>query len=172
MAYYGDGLEHLYPNHAKRCLSRYLSEGWEVENRRQTEDLLAWLLEEGHEAEFQARRAGARTSSHPARDAFVADQPDLSTIRAWDLSRLASVARWSYGMGYLKEDETWSWLFRAARAAQAEFGSWEDFVANYQAGFEYWAEGPADAVALDSFRAILEGPLSQLPWQQELSERP
>lgn len=173
MAIYGDGLDQLYPNHDDSCLEYFLADGWGVHGPGDAHRVLRWLLEEGHEQEFQARRSGTSTA-HPARDAFVAAHPDVTTIRAWDLGRLPCVARWAYAFGYLEEDEAWDWVFRGARVVQAEFGSWQEFLRSYRAGNEYWSEDTYAADEVDALRDLLEptkGALAKLPWDQDLSER-
>ena len=170
--YRGDGLDHLHPNHADDCLRDALSGGWGIDDTASARETLDWLQNEGHEEDFQARRAGKATSDNAVRDRFVAENPELSTIRAWDLGRVSCVARWAYALRYLEEQEAWERIFRAAQAAQEEFASWRDYIDNYDAGHDFWADGEMDAnqqKTLKRLRNTVKGPLAKLPWDEDLT---
>ncbi|MFI9206456.1 DUF1266 domain-containing protein [Streptomyces sp. NPDC053048] len=103
---------------------------------------------------------------------FRADEllpPDgyVRTIAAWDIGRASKMARWGRGARYATEAEMHTAIERAAKEAQAAYGSWEEFSAGYILGrclhFDEEAFGRWYTTVLDAHRALTTDPES--PWR-------
>ena len=178
----------------KRSMRETLADYWGVENREQLLEILHWLSEEGHRAEYEAL-AAVLAEAHPigdpldllSQEALAAMGPDERevfrkqaafigehgrkhpSILAWDLCRLVSVARFGAAAGYLSETEAWKWILDAARELNAAFGSWRELGANYMAGRRYWAqEGNAEAsTAFErTYAALVDERNEASPWNR------
>jgi hypothetical protein len=117
---------------------RLLRQDWNVagknaEHRRNSAlEALEWLREYGHrnDAECQQRAlAQLRDEGAAARALF-----------AWDVTRLAFIARVCYFAGYIDEATTFRYLRAAAAMAAGSFRSWEQFGRAFVQGREAWGE--------------------------------
>lgn len=59
------------------------------------------------------------------------DFDQVNTIAAWDFERVINIARWSYIVGYLTEDQAWNYIERAANAASPIFQSWNEYFISF-----------------------------------------
>ena len=175
-------------------MRRTLASYWGVANRKQLVDILGWLRDEGHRAEYEAlvkAMAEAGPLTDPAellapeaahemgpddldvfrnKAAFAAEHGrEQPSILAWDLCRLVSVARFGAAAGYFPEAEAWSWILEAARRLRAAFASWCELGDNYMTGRGFWAQqGGAEAIArFKRIHARLIDPTNaSSPWNQ------
>jgi hypothetical protein len=170
---------------------RVLSHWWGVEDRAGLLQTLSWLDREGHRTDFEAR--GQRLSALPQVEyqALLArtEGPDRQKVTlarvhyaalgrkglvGWDYARYVSLCRWRYHVGYLSEDEAWSFILHAARRVQATFDSWEDLGRNYLIGREYWSYDETRAkghLYREAYLRLLRDPGSpwtRLPWYTDL----
>lgn len=60
-------------------------------------------------------------------------------ILAWDLSRMGAMVQWGYNAGYITYEEALKLVEPAARMAQENFTSWDEFYLNYLDGYNWWA---------------------------------
>lgn len=70
----------------------------------------------------------------------VASQEDLQHfgVTGWDTGRACSLARACCEMGYLTEEEAWSYIDKANDLAHKEFISWKEFAMSYVIGRSLW----------------------------------
>ncbi len=139
-----------------------LSSYWDVSNPEQLEETLQWLSEKGHREEYEVMH-GAISNAGPISDPLdlleeeavkqmSADERNEfqrqaacvntcrqkhSSILAWDLCRLVSVARFGAGAGYLTEAEAWRWIRAAAWKLRLTYDSWQEMSDNYLVGREF-----------------------------------
>ena len=87
----------------------------------------------------------------------------------WDYSRALSLLSSGYLAGYLSKEDALNRPLDIARRVQKEFDSWDNFMASYFTGYEYWSDdegGQRQRV----YMALKGKPdsLYKLPWQLEL----
>ncbi|EGF11494.1 TPA: DUF1266 domain-containing protein [Neisseria bacilliformis] len=109
-------------------------------------DMVQWLMDEGHRAEYRNRG-------------------ETGGIAGWDYSRALSLL----SSGYLSKEDALNRSLDIARRVQKEFDSWDNFMASYFTGYEYWSDdegGQRQRV----YMALKGKPdsLYKLPWQLEL----
>lgn len=109
----------------------------------------SWIaLEEGQLSKAEAKQAyEVYNSSVPSQIQAVLNelaQPGMKykfselmkvdSVVAWDLERLAGIARKCYYVGYITEDECYEYLQLAADEAKKHYRSWRDYFAGYLMG--------------------------------------
>lgn len=143
-------------------LKEVLASYWDVSNPEEAAETLEWLLTEGHRAKYDqlliALKAGqsfteeevgkSQECYESAQEAMMkklsfakSDFDRLNNIAAWDFDRAVNVARWSYILGYITEEQAWSYIERAADAASHFFQSWKDYFISYAFGRAIAYEG-------------------------------
>ena len=137
-----------------------MNEWWGITNRQSAFEVLDWLKREGHRTEYNTVYdvlvRGNITSCKDlqdadqslCRDSDIKDIHDIAkevhdlagdkTLIAWDYGRLISVARWCYTMGWLSEEEAWTYIMPAAIKIQSTYDSFEEFGRHYIYGRAYW----------------------------------
>jgi len=65
------------------------------------------------------------------------DVLEISTF-AWDIGRLVNIARWSYDLEYITEEEAWEAIYIAYGWALETYDSWQDFAKGYLLGRAMW----------------------------------
>jgi len=146
----------------KESYAYSLKEWWGIKNRNGAMEKIEWLLGDGHSARYQpefellqqngidAYRALKRKTSldeeslecYEAAAEGVVDILELPesmvtgcrTIRAWDLDRVGLLARICTHVGYIKEDEAWEYMKRAAAQIKPLFKTWDEYVVSVLLG--------------------------------------
>jgi len=59
---------------------------------------------------------------------------NIDRFEAWDFGRVVYIARNSTALGYVKEDEAWSYIEKAANAASGLYKDWREYLAAYALG--------------------------------------
>ena len=146
-----------------------LEEWWSVTDRATADSTLDWILTEGHRATFAEdmaylEEAGIRDIAPQERSAFLLDQCEMTedeaqnyaemfgfyeqygpdAIAGWDYCRAMNLMSFYYLAGYYTEQEALDTSLEIARTMQPLFESWDDLMASYMRGYEYWAEESAD----------------------------
>ena len=70
---------------------------------------------------------------------YIFDRWGESGIIAWDMFRIGNLVSWGYVAGFIGFGEALDLMRPAIAVLQANFDNWDDAVANYLAGFAYWA---------------------------------
>lgn len=146
----------------KETLKEGLSSAWDVRNREEAIQVLEWLLTEGHRPDYDQLLMALKADQffteeeigksqecyESAQDALMkklsftkSDFDRVNTIAAWDLDRAVNIARWSYILGYISEEEAWGYIERAADAASNVFQSWKDYFISFAFGRALAYEG-------------------------------
>lgn len=139
-----------------------LSAAWEVNNTEEAIQTLEWLLSEGHRTKFNELLLALKTGQsfteeevgksqecyESAQEGMMkrlsftkSDFDQVNTIAAWDFERAINIARWSYIVGYLTEDQAWNYIERAANAASPIFQSWNEYFISFAFGRAIAYEG-------------------------------
>jgi hypothetical protein len=141
-------------------------EWWGVHNKVELENLMNWLLNEGHQAEFQKYKA--IIEAHGGADADLS-QLDFNTygldgtnrdtkatmsfvqaqfnsfsvagIRAWDLARFVNNVCIAYQAQYFTKAEAITWLQRAVPIAREHYSSWMAYYNDFVLGRQFWSGG-------------------------------
>lgn len=168
-----------------------LSSYWDVSNPEQLEETLQWLSEKGHREEYEVMH-GAISNAGPISDPLEllkeesvkqmsADErkefqrqaacvntcrQKHSSILAWDLCRLVSVARFGAGAGYLTEAEAWQWIRAAAWKLRLAFDSWHEMSENYLVGREFSGFSDAEKKVERTIVSLLDANNGASVWNQ------
>lgn len=143
-------------------LKEGLSSAWDVSNTEEAVQTLEWLLTEGHRAKYDqlllALQAGQSFTEEEvgkslecyksAQEAMMkkltfteSDFNRVNTMAAWDFDRAVNIARWSYILGYLTEEQAWGYIERAADSASHIFQTWKDYFVSFAFGRAIAYEG-------------------------------
>ncbi|MCH1627201.1 DUF1266 domain-containing protein [Fredinandcohnia quinoae] len=143
-------------------LKEGLSSAWEVSNTEEAVQTLEWLLTEGHRGRYDelliALKAGQTFTEGEvgkSQECYETTQKGMmqklsftksdfdqvDTIAAWDFDRAVNIARWSYILGYLTEEQAWDYIERAANNASQLFDSWKDYFISFAFGRAIAYEG-------------------------------
>lgn len=166
-------------------LKQLLIEWWGVSDRNSAIETLDWLRDYGHRTEYMyisqfivdkdvTTCAGLENPLDGCKDEDIKLLHDLGqsinsqlgskTIAAWDYGRLINVARWSYTLGYINEEEAWTYMVPAAQKAQAEYDTWANFGKSYILGRAYWMrDESANDIQFENFQ-YLNNPTNKTPW--------
>ncbi len=145
------------PGEVRALLSRF----WDVHDHDQAVAALAWLRDAGHRTEFapfveplltgdprtssvlqeyQYDPATARRNIELVRRILVGravTEQEFGAVRsiaAWDIERIATVARLARIADYLSEDEAYQWLYVVDQTARQRFTSWKDYAVSFVLG--------------------------------------
>jgi hypothetical protein len=166
----------------KAQMREVLSGYWNVNNRQQLDETLQWLNEKGHRAEYEAMHEGISNAGPDTADPLElleeevvkkmsADErkefkrqvacvttncPNHSSILAWDMCRLVSVARFGAGAEYLTEAEAWKWILDAAERVRTAFGSWQELSENYLVGRDFSGFSDTDGSVERIIQSLLD----------------
>lgn len=181
----------------KAQMMEVLSNWWNVNNRKQVEETLQWLKDEGHRAEYEAMHEAISSAgkisdplelleegtvkrmSADERKEFQRQAACVATygrkhssIPAWDLCRLISVARFGVGAEYLTEAEAWQWIRSTAWNLRMAFDSWQEMSDNYLAGREFSGFSDSDGTVENIVKSLLDANnaasiWNKVPWRQE-----
>ena len=131
-----------------------LSESWGVEGREDLFGMLEYLLNEGHNAKWQACLSVATPEElfddemdEEDRHSMILcwqfanhfkDKLPETMMLGWDFGRAAMLIRWGFYTGMITEEESWSILDQIAEAMQDCFSSWKQFGLSYLFGSLFW----------------------------------
>ncbi len=142
-----------------------LDEWWGVTDRASADENLEWILTEGHRADFAENMgiladAGVDSVAEEERADFIKENYDMTdevakiyadcltlyeekgadALAGWDYCRALSLMGYYYHAGYYTEEEALDKSLEIAQTLQPLFGSWDELVDSYLAGYEYWSE--------------------------------
>ena len=106
----------------------------------------------------------------------VASKEELSgcNVTGWDAGRMVFLARACCEMGYLTEEEAWTYIGRADALAHEACGSWRELAMSYILGRSLWGGKRAyNSVMKTTADVLLSNPKSpwvRCPWQQNESK--
>ena len=153
-----------------------LEASWGVVDRTTMLDTLKTLEAKGHRGRFtkMAQLVLANPGVSDAGLAALADRNDNiraedfpfvrafipvvhgRSLTAWDLGRMVYLARVGFLLGYLTEDEAWTWIDRAGSEIRETYDSWADFGENYVIGRLFWGgEARVEALYLEAHGALV-----------------
>ena len=139
-----------------------LEEWWGVTDRTTADETLDWILTEGHRSGFgedMAYLEDIGIGQTADRKGFLmelgltAEEADMylgwyemyeqygdKAIAGWDYCRALNLMSFYYLAGYYSEEEALDKSLEIAQMVQPLFESWDDLIASYMRGYEYWAE--------------------------------
>lgn len=141
-----------------------LEEWWSVTDRASADETLEWILTKGHRADFMddmqfLQDGGLRNIAQEDRLAYLMnnftiqedeaqnyvnafamyEQYGSGAISGWDYCRALNLLSLYYLAGYYTEQETLDKSLEVAQTAQPLYESWDDMIASYLRGYEYWS---------------------------------
>lgn len=186
-----EGFSALQSPTSQPVLKNTLKSYWEIQNKADALQTMAWLKVVGHSEQFEQLRVALLTKTNGDQatydklkplfaqslklentkaSSFVLDlvwehRNDLGDkkLKAWDYGRLVGVARWSYSAGYISEDEAWKNILFAGHQIQSSYSSWQDFEANYLLGRAFWSHNTNNSDVTQGIEWMNTNPKS--PWK-------
>lgn len=141
-----------------------LDNSWGVTDKASADEILDWLLSEGHRIDFVdemefLEEVGIYEVPADERAAFLMENFDVAGEEAeyyaawynryealyedaasgWDYNRALSQLANFYLAGYYTLEEAFDASLEIAEMIQASFDSWDDYMESYFTGYEYWA---------------------------------
>jgi hypothetical protein len=190
--FYGWPLNTLSLKMTKDKIKEFLSVLWGIENRKDLEDKLRKMAEEGDHVDFEIYMEAYSmqdvenaknmlfqhfkdkeltiTRFHNIRAAYeqmVEDGllPDNSTypnLLSWDLARVILLSRAGYDAGYIDEKDAMNVIMRTARKIQPAYNSWKEMSIGYQFGRYMWSGNSQYQMLLIGMKELLSDEDS--PW--------
>ena len=142
-----------------------LDEWWGVTDRASADENLTWILEEGHRTGFKEdmeylKEVGIGDVEAEGRKDFILENFEVTdeeaqsyvdsynmyeqfgadAIAGWDYCRALNLMSFYYLAGYYTEQEALDKSLEIAQTVQPLFTSWDELIASYMRGYEYWAE--------------------------------
>lgn len=120
-----------------------LKDQWDVTTREEALETLGHLLSMETSKEIDAawhENPDAEQILQIQKDIAKALKTDLAKVQetastyAWDICRLASLAKWCYWLDYISEDEMWSFMEKGAAQAAAIGKDWGDYTVSFLLG--------------------------------------
>ncbi len=177
-----------------------LYDSWGVSNRTEALDILKQLKNQLHGRQFKALRKyllavtnngdsemylkvktdvmSGLYGQEPQVQEFLVDftwqhRNDLAekNLLAWDYMRLINVARWSYSLGFITENEAWEDIDFAGRKLQQNYTSWDDLGRSYILGRTFWLYSnshPEIESAIAWLESHSSSPWKTIPWDLKL----
>jgi len=95
----------------------------------------------------------------------------------WDYPRAIMLARWGYTVGFLTEDEAWSFIWPLAQRLQRTFSSWQELGAAYLTARQTWYASQAQdrkfaEYAYMKLVTTSTSPWRKYPWNLDLGNEP
>lgn len=167
---------------AKRHMRKLLKSGWGIKNADDLHSSIAWLFNEGHNAEcmqlMNIYRENPETKQINPKQRQLFDalctQYDNQGILAWDICRVCNLAGWGFLAGYIKYDEAIKISVDACIVLQANYSSWDHMMNSYFLGLAYWngsmqTSPTSRKLSYESERSNPNG-IYSIPWDTNLDE--
>ncbi len=147
----------------KATVAALLENWWSVTDTESAEETLDWILTTGHREGFSddmeyLEEIGLSEASD--RNAFLLENFNMTAeeaqnyeswyamyeqyggdaIDGWDYCRALNLMSYYYIAGYCTEQEALDKSLEIAKEVQQEFDSWDELIASYMRGYEYWSE--------------------------------
>lgn len=156
----------LEPNETSQEIAKQiLDNSWGVTDKASADEILNWLLSEGHRTEFAEEmeflvESGIAEVEEGERASFLYENFEISEEDAqsyanwfskyeesgedaasgWDYNRALSQLANFYLAGYYTLEEALDASMDVAKMIQGSFDSWDDYMESYFTGYEYWSE--------------------------------
>ena len=156
----------LEPNETSQEVAKQiLDNSWGVTDKTSADEILDWLLSEGHRTEFVEEmeflvECGIAEEEKEERASFLYENFEISeedaqtfadwyneyeesgedVVSGWDYNRALSQLANFYLAGYYTLEEALDASLDVAKMIQGSFDSWDDYMESYFTGYEYWSE--------------------------------
>ena len=146
-----------------------LEEWWGVTDRASADETLDWALTEGHRTYFAKEmqrleeifagveaeervdfllenyevEGGEDEAIYSAYMYQLYEEFGVTAIDGWDYCRAMNLLSYYYAAGYYTEEEALDKSLEIAKIIQTKYDSWDDLIASYMRGYEYWQEASA-----------------------------
>ncbi len=155
---------------------------WGIRDRGSAIEVLNWLRDEGHRADWQdtvlhhAQYVGedvdetlAHAEKFLLKHGLIKSRADFQAgVSAWDWGRLVTLSRWCYDRKYITEAEAWQYINHATQQSRAGFSSWETYSQSYMIGQFLWNPDPSENEPMVTFVKDLlkseKSPLKRIRW--------
>ncbi|MEO0900409.1 MAG: DUF1266 domain-containing protein [Bacteroidota bacterium] len=149
-------------------IQRSLKRDWEIKDKESAEEVINWLMEEGHRKEFHQnieriqrmdKAALATYMEEVKQGKYEFDSDELKeeelhrielidnntyniaylSFMAWDYLRMIDLCRSTFVANYLSDKEAWSIVLSAAQVLQARYDSWAEMGQSFIYAREFWS---------------------------------
>ncbi|MDO4880830.1 MAG: DUF1266 domain-containing protein [Capnocytophaga sp.] len=137
----GEEILSLVPN---EVLDRYfygLRNQWQISNSQEAKQTLSGLLALQNSLSFEPlfvqnspQLEKVKKSIAKKLEIDFAQVEAVNTAYAWDIGRVASLAKWCYWCGYITEEEMWSILQKALEITKQNSKNWQEYTISFLLG--------------------------------------
>jgi hypothetical protein len=197
----GESLNSLDSGVSVIPVEQLLIEWWGIYDRKDALETLEWLKNEGHTAQYDSILLIEKQIAQTDKEynikkeriiRFVNSDQDKETIEyladfvwnnknklenkklyAWDYIRLINVARWSFTVGYISEEEAWQYMLLAGKKLQSRYESWSEIGEHYLLGRTFWKASAYHPEFEENIKWLTNNPKSPwntIPWSTVLTE--
>lgn len=149
----GENVTTLKSDMFRNVVEYVAKSSWDVTDRESAIKTLNWLRDEGHRSQYDAMVGYLDNANIPydqdLRKKIVFFEEFIKKNRneignrsllAWDYDRLMNVARWSYTLGYITEEEAWKYMLPAGIELQNTYSSWDQLGSQHILGRIWWSQ--------------------------------
>lgn len=163
------GLENTESN--RKDVRALLDNWWGVTDWDSADSTLEWIKNKGHRSDFAKivltlEKDGMSELPDEEREAFLLENYDIGgddrahlylgwykmyeeygidAITGWDCCRAMNLLGYYYIAGYYSQKEALDISLEIAQNIQPLFDSWDELMASYLRGYEYWSEESSDS---------------------------
>lgn len=160
----------LKPSDSNQQVEREaLEEWWGVTDRETADEVLCWVLEEGHRSSFKEdvlylEEIGLSDIDEQIRATFIFQNFDVTeedakfyagiydmyeeygeeAMDAWDYCHGMNLISFYYLAGYYTEEEALDRSLEVAQKLQPLYDSWDSMIDSYLRGYEYWSANSSE----------------------------
>lgn len=148
---YQHPVETLQIYSSKNDLKEMLGNAWEITNTQEAIETLDWLKEAGHrdeEVDTQDEEVKIAIQEYskalsPQIKLNIDAAGNFQDVDAWDIERIASVARYCYAAGYINEETCFKYLEIAKNMATERYKNWFEYASSFMTGrAAFWGNNP------------------------------
>lgn len=139
----------------KSDLKAMLENAWNITENDDAIETLDWLKEEGHRAEEAEIDEDTQDDIEEYEKVLsplklnIDEKGSPKDIDAWDIERIASVARYCYAAGFIDQQTCLQYLETAAKMAKERYNNWSEYASSFMTGRAFMYGGsPANFAAV------------------------
>ena len=139
--YRGENLLNLIPTEILETYQKGLRRQWEITDTTSAKETISDLLAEKRSLQF--RHLLTQTSPELSKiqkqiakglEIELAQVEAVKSAYAWDLCRVASLAKWCYWCQYITETEMWDILQKVSDTAKEQGKNWQEYTISFLLG--------------------------------------
>lgn len=128
----------------QKDLKSMLENMWDITDKKSAIETLEWLKTDGDRADANALDTEDEEIQEAIQDySEILEAPvklnidadgNVQNVDAWDIERMASTSRYSFGAGYISEDECYQYLETAMNMAIKTYRGWAEYASAFMTG--------------------------------------